>query len=256
MHLNVAGVALLMIAGYLLGASQTCVAKPPFHGTIFLEKKIVTDSDPTAFVELKFTEVAERRMFDRRTNSFASTEAWLFEATFDDSPAIEVQVNREFSREEAEAEATSYLPVIGRIPQVLRSEVNTVWIHKGDQLFGGGNNNLLIHVDQGKKYARDGILEETFIHEAAHTSLDGVHARADGWRKAQAADKKFISSYAKDNPQREDIAESFLLYFAWRHRGDRISKELYQTIESTIPNRLAYFDTLDLKLTPCVPETN
>lgn len=252
---NIASIGLLVVIASF-GSQQASDAKPPFHGTIFIEKNIVTETDPTAFTQLNFTEVAQRRMFDRRTNCFARVEAWLFEAKFDDSPAIEVQVNREFSREEAETEARFYLPAIGRIPQVLRSEVKTVWIHKGDQPFGGGNNNLLIHVGQGKKYARDGILEETFIHEASHTSLDDVHARAEGWQQAQAADKQFISTYAKDNPQREDVAESFLLYFAWRHRSDRISKDLYQVIESTIPNRLAYFDTLNLNLSPCVPPVN
>ena len=27
-----------------------------------------------------------------------------------------------------------------------------MWIHKGDEGFGGGNENLLIHTDMGDKY--------------------------------------------------------------------------------------------------------
>ena len=34
------------------------------------------------------------------------------------------------------------------MPTVLRTDVETVWIHKGEEPWGGGNNNLLIHVDQ------------------------------------------------------------------------------------------------------------
>lgn len=227
-------------------------AKVPYHGTIFLEKDIITADDPTAFKTLAFQGSGQRSMFDRRIDRFARTDAWLFTAEFSDSAAIEVQVNREFERDEAETEALFYLNAIGRIPQVLRSKVETVWIHKGNKPFGGGNNNLLIHVEQGEAYERDGILEETFVHEAAHTSLDGDHAEAPAWLEAQRLDANFISQYAQDNPLREDVAETYLLHFAIRHRSQRVSDELKSTVEKTIPNRLRYFDLLNLNLSPCV----
>ena len=66
---------------------------------------------------------------------------------------------------------------IGRLPTALRKDVETVWIHKGVELFGGGNNNLLIHTGQAVDYIYEGILEEVLVHEAAHTSLDTYHAR-------------------------------------------------------------------------------
>lgn len=78
-------------------------------------------------------------------------------------------------------------------------------------------------------------------------------AAAPGWLAAQAADGNFISTYARDNPDREDIAESFLPYLAARHRADRISEELARTIGTTIPNRMRYFDALDLDLYPLLP---
>lgn len=243
----------LGFAGLML-LSATAIAKPPYHGTIFLEKDIITEDDPTAFSELVFFGFAQRRMFDRRTDKFDKVEAWLFTAKFSDSTDIEAQVNREFTREEAESEASFYLSAIGRIPQVLRSKVETIWIHKGDKPFGGGNNNLLIHVDQGKAYVRDGILEETFVHEASHTSLDGDHAKAPEWLEAQRKDGAFISRYAQDNPTREDIAESYLLHFAIRHRPDRIKPDLKSTVENTIPNRMKYFDGLSLNLSPAVTD--
>jgi hypothetical protein len=100
--------------------------------------------------------------------------------------------------------------VIGKLPTALRAEVQTVWIHRGTQPFGGGNNNVLIHTGQADLYFADGILEETLVHEASHTSLDTPHASAAGWLAAQAADAEFISTYARDNADREDFAESFL----------------------------------------------
>jgi hypothetical protein len=80
------------------------------------------------------------------------------------------------------------------------------------------------------------------VHEASHTSLDAGHAGSAGWLAAQAADCRFISSYARDFPAREDIAESFLPYLAVRYRSTQISQALADTINATIPHRIAYFD--------------
>jgi hypothetical protein len=54
----------------------------------------------------------------------------------------------------------------------LRTAVKTVWIDKGNQLFGGGNNNLLIHTGESDACERDGYFEEGLVHEASRISLD------------------------------------------------------------------------------------
>jgi hypothetical protein len=190
-------------------------------------------------------------MFDRRVNNWITVNAYLFNASFDDGLTAEIQVNPEFSSSDAAlVEAQKYGEVIGRLPTALRTSVETVWIHKGIQPFGGGNNNLLIHTGQADLYEADGILEETFVHEAAHTSLDSTHAAATGWLAAQTGDGTFISTYARDFPDREDIAESFLPYLAIRYRSDRISQPLADTIVQTIPNRIAYFDNQSFDMYP------
>ena len=120
----------------------------------------------------------------------------------------------------------------------------------GTQPFGGGNNNLLIHIGQSTVYEKEGILEETLIHEAAHTSLDADHSASKGWINAQKLDPSFISMYARDNPRREDIAETFLLYMALRYRSDRISTSLKEKILETVPNRVKYFDAQNLNMHP------
>lgn len=240
-----------LLTGVLIAAPVA--AEPPFFGTIFLDPDIITDQDPTAFASLADKGTGTRTMYDRRLNAWVVLEPYLFEAAYDDGLVIEFQVNPEFgSVEAARAEAERYAPVIGRLPTGLRRDVETSWIHKGVNPFGGGNRNLLIHIGQAALYEADGILEETLVHEASHTSLDADHATAEGWLEAQAADEDFISTYARDHPTREDIAESYLLYFAWRHRRDRISDALATTIEATIPNRLAYFMANEIELYPLV----
>ncbi len=216
-----------------------------------MDPDIITSADPTSFVGLEFVGQGSRIMFDRRVDAWVTVEAFLFDASFDDGLAMEIQVNPEFATTAASrAEAEFYAEAIGRLPTALRADVQTVWIHRGVELFGGGNNNLLIHVGQAALYVADGILEETLVHEAAHTSLDAAHASAPGWQAAQAADPTFISTYARDYPTREDLAESFLPYLAIRYRSDRITESLRTTILETIPNRIDYFDGLSLAMHP------
>ena len=188
---------------------------PPFAGTIFIDPDIITSSDPTTFQNLSSAGRGARTMFDRRVNGWITVDAFLFNASFDDGLTAEIQVNPEFGESgTAMVEAEKYAAVIGRLPTSLRRDVQTVWIHKGTQPFGGGNNNLLIHVGQA--------------------DLCGT----------------FISTYARDNPTREDIAESFVPYLAVRYRSNRISQSLAQTILRTIPNRTAYFDNQRFDMHP------
>jgi len=232
---------LLRILLVLFALTYSASAAPPFDGTIFLDPDIIIATDPTTYFKLVDKGRGNRSMFDRRINRFRTYNAHLFEASFRDLPVVEVQVNPEFSRGKARLLAAKYARVIGKIPKCLRLNVKTVWIHDGVEPFGGGNRNLLIHTGQSTEYEADGILEETFVHEAAHTSLDAAHRASAGWRSAQNSDPEFISTYARDNPSREDIAESFLMWLAVRYRPERIDSTLRNTISSTIPARLNYF---------------
>jgi hypothetical protein len=226
-------------------------AAPPYSGTIFLDPDIITASDPSVFGNIVYTGTGARLMFDRRVNAFVTYTAFLFNATFTDGSSIEAQVNPEFGSAAAAAiEAEKYARATGQLPKALRADVRTLWIHKGVQPFGGGNNNLLIHTGQADLYIASGILEETLVHEASHSSLDAAHRSSSGWLGAQVADGEFISTYARDNPTREDVAESFLPWLAVRHRRDRIADTLAGTITSTIPNRLRYFDAQAFNLFP------
>ena len=235
--------ALLILACLGFLTVHPTQAEPPFSGTIFIDPDIITEKDPTTYLKMEDAGQGNREMYDRR-EGWVYRNAFLFDASFRDGPKVEIQVNPEFGNlTVARAEALKFAPVIGRLPRCLLEDLETVWIHKGNNPFGGGNNNLLIHTGQAEEYLAEGILEETLVHEAAHTSLDDDHAYESEWLAAQAADGEFISSYARDYPYREDVAESFLPYFALKHRSDRISESLAKTIAETIPNRIAYFDS-------------
>ncbi len=121
-----------------------------------------------------------------------------------------------------------------------------ITINAGYESWGGG----LIHTDKGKDYIRRGLVEEVFVHEAAHVALDPEHRDSSGWRAAQRADGVFISDYARDHPDREDIAESFLTYLAVRYRPERLTDAERAAILTAIPNRLIYFDEQGFDMSP------
>jgi len=79
--------------------------------------------------------------------------------------------------------------------------MDTITIHAGVEAFGGGNRDFLIHTDYAEQiYAPRKNLEETLIHEGAHTSIDGYLYNTPEWNAAVAADNKFASNYARDHP--------------------------------------------------------
>ncbi len=224
--------------------------RPPLGPTIFMDPDIITSADATSLVAVSEAGMGDRLMFDRREDDFVSYEAHLFDATYDDGMAIEVQVNPEFDGAAALAAAETYAAAIGRLPAFLRADVETVWIHQGDEDFGGGNANILIHTDRAHDYESEGILEEAMIHEAAHTSLDAAHARSAGWIAAQEADGNYISQYAKDNDSTEDLAETLVPFIAVEYRSDRITAFLESTIRSAIPARIEYLASQGFALHP------
>ena len=223
---------------------------PPFAGTIFVGPDIITPDDPSAFESITANGTGQRLMYDRRPDSFITLTPYLFNAQYYDGLSIEIQINPEFDASEVGELAETYARYFGQLPTLLRRDVETSWIHKGVKPYGGGNENILIHIGQSEQYLLEGILEETLVHEASHTSLDSYYAASDEWLAAQRADPTFISDYAMEFAQREDIAESFLLYLGLRYRRDRISDDLAATIEASIPNRIQFFDTIAKDMYP------
>lgn len=232
------------------GASTT----PPWGGTIFVDPDIIKTSDPSTYRGATYKGRGVRTMYDRRNGGqWIKNKAYLFNAVFKKGKAkriTEVQVNSEFkSMSAAKVQVNKYMKALGRIPYMLLKDADTVWLHKGVELFGGGNRNYLIHIGYGEIYIRDGILEETLVHEGVHTSLDQYHYNSR-WKCDQKADVNFISDYARDYPNGEDHAESFLMWMALRYRPERISKDVQDKIKETIPNRLQYYDDQSFSVYP------
>ena len=228
----------------------------PYQGTVWNFPHAINPEDPSAFLEIKYSGKESRQMYDRRQNDWIRDTPHLFIAQYSDQRTIEVQVNSEFADLDIAREiAFDYAWRVGQLPEVLRKGVKTLWIHDGKYPFGGGNESIDIYIEQGEEYASHNVLEEVLIHEGAHASLNWPeslldHGKTPGWLLAQQSDEGFISTYAKQHPQREDISESFLPWFALRYRLDRISESDQRKILQSIPHRLKYFDAQKFAMYP------
>ncbi|MCY4505409.1 MAG: hypothetical protein OXG35_00395 [Acidobacteria bacterium] len=257
-----------LLAAVVAGALCTGpAAAQPFSGTVFMSPNVITSADPTSLTEVRYVGRGERVIYDRRYDSWVTVNAYLFQVRYEQAsrtPApgqtagqIEFQVNPEFgSPEAAQLEVETFARALGRLPLFVVARLADIHVNDGDELFGagvsGGAHSITIHTVYGRRMLRDGFLEEVLFHEGAH-SLDGQHADSAGWRAAQEADDAFISTYAATNPNREDIAESLLPYFAVRVVPGRLGSRDRDAIEATIPNRIAYFEAQGFDWSPYGP---
>ena len=215
---------------------------------LFTNCDILTKKDPTSFKKISFIEEKRIKWWDRRKEKISTWEqdyfnAFIFQASFENGHKIQIRVNSEFkNKEKAEKQALKFVFMIGQLPYFIRStNLRTITIHKGDHDWGGGNHDILIHT--GSKH---GVCEEeVLMHESGHTSLDwdwGGSVNSSQWKKAAKADSNFISEYAKQYPDTEDVAETINWWIAVRCKPGKLSNNTYKKIVEGIPNRLRYLD--------------
>ena len=220
-------------------------AAPPFEGTAWVSPHVITSMNPTTFLNVTTGPKAERKIFDRRSGAWETLSVYVFEARFSDRKRpIEFRVHPEFgSFAVARERAQFYADVLGRVPSCLKRDIDFFVINKGFKDAGGGNSSIIMHDDYGVDTFRKGFLEEILVHEAAHTSLEASLMSSSVWINAQTKDPEFISTYARDNPAREDVAESFLLYLAQKYRSESLSEEDLAKIREAMPQRINVFDS-------------
>jgi Secretion system C-terminal sorting domain len=232
-------------------------------GTIFLYPKTITATDPSAFKSISGSRTETKvLMYDRDANNgagaFVNVDALVFDVSYDDQITMQVRVRKsDYTDAYAARLARQYAVMMGQLPAVLREGVKFLNILKSDNSWGGNFTLKAMDVTIGKTsegYEKQGILEETLIHEGCHCALDGNFYGVKDWDDAQKNDPLFISKYALDNPKREDVAESFGPYLAAVLRPSRITAQDAQKIKDAIPNRIKVFTDRKLNMYPIVAE--
>jgi len=222
---------------------------PPYEGTVFISPNVLTSSDPTVFDSgsVTYLDTGCREVY------YEPDAAWrylsgmsVFEVRFRDGTRTEAWVDPQYTREEARAQIDKMFPSFGRIPYFLRTGVSVIAILKDGTGWNAGSNVITVHDETFEEDDSGGYAEEGWLHESAHLSVDDSAYGTSEWDTAVGADSgRYISTYARDYPDREDVAESMSAWFPFRHLPSRIESDDADLIEATIPNRLDYFDDRD-----------
>jgi hypothetical protein len=228
-------------------------------GTTWAFTRVITEEDPSSYKKVDFTGITTAKMYDRDANDnqgdWVYPEVYMYKLSYDDNIESEIRIRKkDFSQQEADQTAARYGHKMGQLPACLRRGVHYINILKSDALFGGNNWEKSIEITIGKTsedYERVGNMEETLFHEATHAALDNNY-RNDDWTASRDADGKFVSKYAYDNPNREDISESFLCYVGARFKAPRIYESDMQKLNAYMPERMVFFEQFDNDMYPIV----
>ena len=228
--------------------SRVDLSDPPFSATTFINTGLISATDPTTFRGVTSIGRGNRQMYDQEAGKDVTVDAYLFTSRFEGGQTVDMEIDPDVgSTSKVRTTAEQFGRMIGQLPVFLQNGIKTFTLYAQEDYFllaaGGGQIWAWIdREDLDSDLSDFGNVEEIMIHEGVHAVIQEQGVSTD-WRTAQAADGNFISNYARDNPDSEDIAESFPAWLALRYRPDRVSPENAYKIANTIPNRLAYFDS-------------
>lgn len=234
------------------------ILEPPFGGTMWDLPDLITSSDYTIYSTSSYQGIETRLFYDKSIPDFINYPAHVYKVSFGDDLSIDFEIYTDFTLEEAENIEQKYAPLIGQLGKDLRRNIKSFEFLKGEEVASAQRTddlnyaNITFHTDWLTNIVEtrpDGDkTEELLIHESAHLSIDPYVYGQQGWTDAVNLDGNFLSTYAKDNPNSEDVAETFQAYIAVKYYPDRITNSLRDTILSVCLNRFKYFDSLNLDL--------
>ncbi len=239
------------------------VSDPVLPNTVWLSPDVITPADPSALDSIQYVGRGTRGFFDPFVKEWRDDlRHYLFRAHFGQH-VIEVQAHPRYgSVNSARTAAEALTPALGRLPYALLAGGSELEISPTETVGAGGNgcHGGIFHLNGPTSDILTGFVEEVLLHEGGHVSLDDCnfpnprtiprHSGSAGWLAAQKADGKFITAYARDFPNREDVAESIWGWFVVRCVPDRMPPWVVEAIKEGIPHRLAYFDSQDLDMSP------
>jgi hypothetical protein len=216
-------------------------------GAVYIAPNTITASDPSTLVSVRFFATTIRNVPDNRVQNTIDTEVRVYDATFENGKRIEMVVNTEITPEsEAKWQAERYANILGQLDPIIIEGIESVWIHLGTERMTGPVGGIVIHTGFVENELLPlNALEEVMAHEAIHATIDPLYLASKAWALAQKLDISFISQYARDFPETEDLAESYGAYLAVKN-AERNPSAIVQMIEQGIPQRLLFFESIGL----------
>lgn len=224
------------------------VINPLFQNSIVSTNiDFIKDSDPNAFSSIQYIGQEVKEMPDSRTDILLDISTYVFEVSFISGDTIEIWAHSTFGDEFAAQEYADKLTSrLGKLPEFIRNIISHVVLHKGNEgAFAESEGHFFVlYSDNMDVRISNNDLEETVFHESIHAALDFEYLQSSQWWQAQQNDDAFITQYAKDNPSKEDMAESALFAYTMIKYSDRLSSEIQNWVNTNIPNRYAFFESI------------
>jgi len=216
-------------------------------GAVFIAPETIVESDPSTLQSVNFSVSETRTIPDNRVNNDVLRDVNVYDAVFANGQRIEMVVNAEIAPLlVAEEKVRYYANILGQLDPMIVEGVETVWINAGMATLTGPPGGIVVHTGfvEDDLFPR-GVVEEVMAHEAVHATLDAIYLRSAVWAQAQKADVTFVTEYARDFPETEDLAESYGAYLIVKK--DSPSRAAFvESLRNGIPERLVFFQTLGL----------
>ena len=244
---------------------------------------IFRKEDPTTLKKLTFKKERSVRVKDciwssgKCNDKIRNMRAFSFIAEYEENIKLKIfieynhkdkKISKENQKLIAEKKALYFSRMFGQMPYFLKIYTKKIYVYRNDGKSRpwwvpwklSGQAWVLapeFHLAESRcgyyvenMNGRYDECAETMIHELAHVvNYKTKLIKPSKWLKARKLDKYYCSNYAKENSV-EDFAESVMCWIGVRYKSHKMLKGNVKKINQLIPNRLKFFDELNLKVHP------
>lgn len=221
-------------------------AAPMFSNSVVSnDLEFITQDDESAYSCLGYTGEIRAEMPDKRNDELFADGVFSYISKFSDGTRVSLWVHPDIgTNDAAEPIATVIAKAIGKLPTIMRRKLDHVVILVGDETAFAEDlgHFFVLYTENIETRIENHDLEETVFHESVHATLDSKYGQSAEWQSAQKADGAFVTKYAANNPQKEDMAESALFAWATLRHPKRLPIDIEKYVTKTMPNRLEFFE--------------
>lgn len=230
----------LIVALFLASLSSDLLAQPLYPNSVASnDLDFILADDPGSCWSMAQKKAGRTEMYDPRRDTLFVEGALHFALTFPDQ-TMRINVHPDVGN--PQQRAMEVAASVSRLPTRMRNPLEYVNILDGDgqawEEAEGGFFTLYDVLIERRLAEHD--LDETVFHETAHVALDPKFSSDPDWQSNQIADGDFITRYAAEHPNKEDIAESALFAWTMLYHPGRLPAQVEAAARDVMPNRLEY----------------
>jgi hypothetical protein len=225
---------------------------PPYGGTVYIDKDWLTPSDPSIYIGKSYVGVETFEWFDLRNEQWTDSSAYSYELSYEFGIKITASIHTDNDQSQIDNYLDEWGYMLGQAPARLLQglgEFQVVPAKVGDDGIRANGYTDPTHIvlytndpiQNLEKEQSGGWVREAIIHELGHATFGPAEESAE-WLEAQATDPCFISDYARDNPNGEDVSESVMPYLMLRLVPERVSESDKTSINQCIQARSEVLD--------------